>query len=283
MVRRVHGRCGMESSASPPVASALPLLGALLLAAVHVATPALHFLRGTPRSTWLSIAGGVSVAYVFVHLLPEVAEGQRAVAEAVGAGGGLEGAFGRHVWVIALVGLAAFHGLDKVALRSRGQRAEGEHPADTPAGAPTTADGEADPHAEASEGVFWVHMGSFGVYNALVGYLLVRGERESTRALALFAVAMALHFVVTDYGLDEHHPRRYERVGRWLLVGALALGVGLGYAVALSEAVLAALVAFLAGGVVLNVLKEEVPGERQSRFWAFAGGMAGYALLLLAF
>lgn len=39
--------------------------------------------------------------------------------------------------------------------------------------------------------------------------------------------------------------------------------------------------AFLGGGVVLNVLKEEVPSERQSRFWAFAAGAAGYAALLL--
>jgi hypothetical protein len=31
----------------------------------------------------------------------------------------------------------------------------------------------------------------------------------------------------------------------------------------------------------LNVLKEELPEERQSRFWAFALGAAIYALLLL--
>jgi hypothetical protein len=41
------------------------------------------------------------------------------------------------------------------------------------------------------------------------------------------------------------------------------------------------LVALLAGGVILNVLKEEVPSERQSRFWAFAAGAAAYAGLLL--
>ena len=28
------------------------------------------------RSRWLSLAGGVSVAYVFVHILPELAKGQ---------------------------------------------------------------------------------------------------------------------------------------------------------------------------------------------------------------
>ncbi len=49
----------------------------------------------------------------------------------------------------------------------------------------------------------------------------------------------------------------------------------------MSRAGIAALTAFLGGGVVLNVLKEEVPSERQSRFWAFAPGAVGYAALLL--
>ncbi len=39
--------------------------------------------------------------------------------------------------------------------------------------------------------------------------------------------------------------------------------------------------AFLAGGVVLNVLKEELPEDRKSRFSAFAVGSAAYAALLL--
>ena len=45
---------------------------------------------------------------------------------------------------------------------------------------------------------------------------------------------------------------------------------------------LAALIAFLAGGVVLNVLKEEIPEERESCFWAFALAAALYTTLLLA-
>jgi zinc transporter ZupT len=45
---------------------------------------------------------------------------------------------------------------------------------------------------------------------------------------------------------------------------------------------IALLFAFLAGGVILNVLKEELPEERQSRFWAFTLGAGFYAVLLLA-
>ncbi len=55
----------------------------------------------------------------------------------------------------------------------------------------------------------------------------------------------------------------------------------LGLVTDVPEAAVAALTAFLGVGVMVDVLKEEVPSERQSRFWAFAGGAAGYSALLL--
>jgi len=59
------------------------------------------------------------------------------------------------------------------------------------------------------------------------------------------------------------------------------LGWVVGLVVEVSEAATSTLFAFLAGGIVLNVLKEELPEERQSRFWPFAAGAAGYSVLLL--
>jgi hypothetical protein len=41
------------------------------------------------------------------------------------------------------------------------------------------------------------------------------------------------------------------------------------------------LLAFLAGAIVLNVIKEELPAERESRFWAFGVGVVGYTVVLL--
>ena len=41
------------------------------------------------------------------------------------------------------------------------------------------------------------------------------------------------------------------------------------------------LFAFLAGGVIFKVLKEELPEERNSRYWTFAVGLAVYIVLLL--
>lgn len=54
-------------------------LAAAAFAAIHFLVPRLRFLEGIPRSRWLSFAGGVAVAYVFMHLLPELAEHQEAM------------------------------------------------------------------------------------------------------------------------------------------------------------------------------------------------------------
>ena len=232
-----------------------------LLALVHMAAPALRVLSVVPRSVWLSAAGGISVAYVFVHLLPELAAGQRDVGEEV------TGALARvedHVYLVALAGLAVFYGVEWTSRRSREARRARE--------------GEDRTEARA----FWFSIAAFAVYNGLIGYILVHREQETTRALILFAVALGVHFLVTDAGLIRHHGADFHRLGRWLLVAAVVAGWAIGLATEISDAALAVLIAFLGGGVVLNVLKEEVPTEQQARFVPFLLGAAGYSALLLA-
>jgi len=75
---------------------------------------------------------------------------------------------------------------------------------------------------------------------------------------------------------------RVPRAGRMLVLAAAVLaGRAVGLLFEVSEAALAVLFAFLAGGVVMNVLKEELPEERESRFWAFVLGAGLYAAVLL--
>ena len=244
-----------------PVVTVVSLLAVVGLAVVHLFSSKLRFLDVTPRSIWLSIAGGISVAYVFVHLLPELAEGQETIAEAI-EGEGI--AFlERHVYLVALLGLATFYGLERAARSSR-QR--------------TPRKGEV---GGTSGGVFWLHISSFAIYNAIIGYLLLHRIDAGLEALVLFFIAMALHFMVNDHGLREHHKGGYLHMGRWVLTGAILLGWIIGLLVKIPEPAIAVLIAFLSGGVILNVLKEELPEERQSRFWAFALGAGAYAALLL--
>ncbi|MEB3358540.1 MAG: hypothetical protein VKK04_17570 [Synechococcales bacterium] len=231
------------------------------LAAVHLLAKNLLFLQVVPRSRWLSFGSGVSVAYVFVHILPELSEHQESIQRALN----LQLLFlENHVYLIALVGVAVFYGLERLAKRSR-QRNQ------------VAGEGDVtEPH------VFWIHMLSFAVYNALIGYLLMHRESPGWVSLLTFTGAMALHFLVNDYGLRQDHKKSYDYTGRWILAVAIMIGWAVGAVTEIHAAAIAILFAFLAGGVILNVLKEELPEERKSRFGAFALGAAGYAALLLA-
>lgn len=235
----------------------LAALLALGLAAVHLFASKLRFLDITPRSRWLSMAGGAAVAYVFLHLFPELALAQESLRD--------RGPFEteHEIYLLSMVGLVVFYGLERAAKVSRHERREA---------------GEED---VPGPGVFWLHVVSFALYNALVGYLLLHREDPTRRGLLLFFLAMALHFLVNDYGLRKDHRGAYDRWGRWILSAAVLLGWGIGTQAEIGELPLALLFAFLAGGIVLNVLKEELPAERESRFSAFVLGAAGYAAVLL--
>ena len=235
---------------------------AVALAAIHVFANRLRGLGGVPRNVWLSMAGGASVAYVFVHILPELHH-RGAVLQRVG--NRVFGFLEHHVYLVALLGFTFFYGVEQFARRSR------ESDGDRVGGART----------KTSTGVFWVHIGSFTAYNALIGYLLVHREQPGVESLLLFAAAMALHFVVNDFGLRDHHHEAYDRFGRWILAAGVVAGWALGSATAVGELAVNTLFAFLAGSVVLNVIKEELPEERDSRVWSFALGAGAYTAVLL--
>ncbi len=239
----------------------LALLFAIALALVHIGAQNLLFLHSSARNHWLSMAGGVSVAYTFVHIFPELSKGQETVeASALNGLAFIE----NHVYLMSLLGFSIFYGLEKLAKTSR------QHQLKIGRGDAT------------SERVFWLHITSFALYNALIGYLLLHPEEESNfLSLLFFFVAMALHFIVNDFGLREHHKRDYSHIGRWVLAAAVLVGWAVGSATTISHEAISLLFAFLAGGIILNILKEELPEERETRFWAFASGAAAYSVLLL--
>ncbi|MCG7589288.1 MULTISPECIES: hypothetical protein [Halomonadaceae] len=237
----------------------LQLAFAMALAAIHLFAGKLHRLDTLPRSAWLSFAGGFSVGYVFIHIFPELNAAHRAISDH-----GVLGLLEHNAYIVALLGLAYFYGLEHwVKRRSR---------------KPTIAS-TGTKRVENQKSVFWVHVVAFAIYNALFGYLLVYRNTQLPSELFFF-LAMGFHFLVNDYGLASHHRTLYATQGRWILAAAIVVGWAVGVLVEVAEAVTSLVYAFVAGGLILNVLKEELPEQRCSRFWPFAAGAFACTLLL---
>jgi hypothetical protein len=85
-------------------------------------------------------------------------------------------------------------------------------------------------------------------------------------SVALYAVAITVHFLAVDHSLHEEHGAAYERVGRFMLAGMCLIGWGTGLLIALPPYVIALLVAFLSGSIIMNSLIMELPSEKDGRF-----------------
>lgn len=212
------------------------------------------------RRRFISAAAGISVAYVFIDVLPELELQRQAVVQAA------EGAqllfAGQRIYVLALLSFVVFYGLEHMVLVNRDRRRE------------SVARGEAD-------AVYRLQLAGYALYSALIGYLVVeRGERGAL-ALIAYTLAMAVHFLIVDHSLGEEHGRAYGPRGRRLLAASVLAGWLIGVAAPLSEVVVARLFAVLAGGVVLTSLRAELPDDRQGRFWPFCIGAVIFATLLI--
>lgn len=232
-----------------------------VLVAAHLLAAHLRGLAGRHEAAVVSAAGGISVAYVFLHLLPEVAAGARVVGESVGDLVAHVPVQELLVFLVALAGFTVFYVAERYAARHGSARHGG---------------------AGASSSAFGVHLAAFAVYNVAVAYTLPERVEEDTLSAAVFTLAVAVHVLVVDRGLAEHHPRRYGHVGRFVLAGALLLGWLLaGIAAPTSSLTVSLMTALVAGSVLLTVFQEELPRARDTRTWPFLAGLGANTALLL--
>lgn len=231
----------------------------LILAFLHLSAGKIS-LPLVSQSRWLSASSGVAITFVFLELLPNLNESKSVLDRAQLPFTSL---LTNYVYLLALMGLITFYGLELLAMRSR-------HINQMNHGNDIT-----------SPFIFWIHIGSYSIYNALFSYLLNHTAR-AIDCLLLFG-AIAFHYLGNDHKLRLHHKRLYDKVGRWVLAGAILSGWLLSQWITQETTTLLEielLRAFLAGGVILNVLSNEIPRDDRC-FGSFLAGTGAYATTLL--
>lgn len=230
---------------------------ALLLAGTFVLSDRVFPLhtRAAVRRNVLSFSAGMSVAYVFVHVMPELSDARTAFVASTSLPLRFEG---MAVYVLALVGFLTLYSVERLS----------------------RAAGSAGPEKEPAA-IFDIKLGSFAAYVGLIAYLLVNNLETSPASLTAYAVAMAVHFLMFDHSFREQGGEAYRRRGRYLLAGAALAGWGIGWAVALPRDVLALMLGFLSGGVIVNAAIAELPDRDQGGVRAFWAGGISYSIVLI--
>jgi hypothetical protein len=244
----MDSRVVLETGAAASIFACTFLFGGLL-----------RKLRGRfiEESSIISFAAGMSTAYVFVHLMPELSEVRHAFASSVSRVLPLEG---MSIFFVALIGFIAFYGLEHLRVIMERARTSGH-----------------------TSMAFKLHVGSFSAYVWLTSYLLVDGLTETTSSILLYALAIAFHFLTIDRTMRAEHGDAYKHRGRYWLAAMCGIGWASGLLVPLPRPVLAMLVAFISGAIITNSAIAELPSHGEGRFVSFLIGGILYGLVLLPF
>ena len=204
------------------------------------------------RRTVVSFGSGMAIAYVFIGAMPDLHHARTALMATAPVPLPYQG---MAICYLALAGFLVFYGLDHV--RAQVQTS------------PKKNSGIA----------FKLHIGGFAAYVWLMVFLL--GEEFNPPVeFALYALAIAFHFLAIDHALREAHPKSYDRVGRYILAGMCIIAWAMSQVMTLPDLLLALLVAFISGAIVVNSSISELPREKDGRFLPFLTGGALYGLLL---
>jgi hypothetical protein len=230
---------------------------ALLFCAIFLLVGKLRPFRRLVREerSAISFGAGVATAYVFVHVMPELNTARRAFADSSSLPLRYEG---MSIFYLSLIGFLMFYGLDHLRKRLH-----------------------ISSETEEAGAAFKISIWGFAAYVGLMAYLLVHNLEDTPRSVALFALAIAVHFLGVDHALREEYGEVYHRIGRFVLAAMALLGWVVGMLVTLPRPVLALLVAFISGAVIMNSSITELPTESKGRFLPFMYGGLAYGLILL--
>lgn len=227
---------------------------AMSLVAVHLIAPRVARLPGLAQERLASVGGGVAVAYVFVQLLPELADGGRSLTDLPIADYAPTPIVESGLFLIALVGMLVIYSLDVVADSGHGS----------------------------SRWLYRGHMTAFALINVIYAYTMPSLLTTGIDYAVLFTVAIAAHTLLVDRTLARAHPDVFRHEDRWIGI----LGVIVGFALAavfppVDELTLAVTTALLGGGMLMTTFREELPVASKARLLWLIGGAAVMTALLL--
>ena len=235
---------GAESQLTRVETLELTFVVALVFSAIHIWSDKLYGFLYKSERVAVSFGGGMAVTYVFIHLMPELDKGTRLL--------------GIGVHFITLFGFLLFYGIQHYCWKVRSKERKKK---------PLT---------------FYLKLGFSCLYNGLLIYAIPELFDKSPLFLILYILAMSIHLISSDRSLSEDYHHEFQSWGRYVLVASIVAGLTIDiFTEPANELVSDVLTAILAGSLMFNIFKDELPNPENSSFRWFCGGVGLYLILLV--
>lgn len=214
----------------------------LILAVVHYFSDRFELKDPALRDKTVSFVAGISITYIFLHLMPKVYEGISSLYEAL--------------FLFILAGFACFHLIEKHIYQHSSKEKL---------------------HMKLKEG----HSAMFFLYHFAIGILLVQLLSISVVGGILFFIPVLFHTAVSSASLKGIHVSIRERILiKAVLSLSTLFGVILVYFFAVPPHVLYALLGFIMGSMLYVVIRDSMPRETGGKAVYFVMGIVVYAVII---
>lgn len=216
----------------------------MMIAIVHVLYPRVEKAASAYRHVWIPFTGGVAIGYVFLYLLPKLSDYTAAIRV-----DGIQGVWeilDYRVYLYCLVGFTFYYFVDQY------KDTEDDNPVK-----PVILKG-----------------GGFFIYNVLTGYVLANWSRPGIIPVFLGGGVLTMHLLGVNYQVREWNNRIFDDYFRWLFAVAIIIGWGAGAFLAIPRELEMVVTGVLAGGIITNIMIEEIPSRQPGKTRPFLGGVA---------
>jgi hypothetical protein len=225
------------------------LISVIVFAVVHFWTEKTANLNISFHRKLISFGAGVASSYVFLDLLPKLSLSDETLKNSFSA---FFPFLEKHVYIMALAGFCFFFSVDRSKAIIKNESI-----------------------------YFWLSLTSYTLLNFLIGYAVVDQNNPEVQPLLLFTFAMALHLFMNDYSLTLEHGKPYQDFGRWILIASLFIGWGVGAIAEISATAIALVSGFIGGGVIMNVIRHELPPKNEGSLKLFLMAAFVYSFIIL--
>lgn len=215
----------------------------LLMAATYILYPRFEKAASAYLHQWIPFTGGVAIGYVFLYLLPKLSDYTNSIT--VDGVQGVWEILDYRVYLYGLAGFTFYYFVDQY--RTHEDR---DHLL-----------------PEILQG------GGFFIYSMLSGYVIANWSRPGLIPVFLAGSILTLHMLAVNYQVRKWNSRVFDNYFRWLFALALIIGWSVGTFLVIPKELEIIITGILAGGIITNIMNEELPDQEPHKIRPFIAGV----------